>query len=135
MVIDYNKFSHASLAKFLFEYKKGMSQSAELVLDGGINGVTLNYFLPMIDALKILPGFKEWLIKARKKELNAWKKIVTIARRNGEIKTVMTDEQVAKLFVYSGDGIGIGLMLASKSKHMAHEVESVWQAIYDSIKV
>ena len=132
--IDYTQFSQDSLKAFMEEYSEGMDKFTGQVIDGGIEKITANYFLPMIDALRMLPDFRDQLLQARQLELNAWMKIIKIARKKGEIKTATGDEQLAKLFIYSGDGAGIIFMLAGRSGSLPAEVRMMWEGIYTAIK-
>ncbi len=132
--IDFTRFSHESLKDFMRDYQAGMEVFATAVLDGGLESVTMNYFIPMIDALRMLPYFRDRIAEARRYELNAWVKIIRIARKKGEIKSGATNEQLARLFIYTGDGAGVGLMALGKSGEMVKEVKQMWNAIYISIK-
>jgi len=77
-------------------------------------------------------------LQDNQEELKNWKKIVHIAKKSGEIKTTMTDEQVAKLFIYSSDGFGIHLIMidpsAQKMDKFKSELQSIWDGLYSALK-
>jgi len=98
---------------------------------------TNHYFL-IFDAMKMLPSYKKKLLANNQEELKYWKKIVHIAKKSGEIKTTMTDDQVAKLFIYSGDGLGMQLIMsdpsAQKMEKFKTELLSIWDGLYSALK-
>jgi len=95
---------------------------------------SINYFLHLFDAYRMLPGFKQQMLKSRQVQLDGWLKIIRIARKSGEIKTQLKDWQIAKLFVYAGDGAGLGFMLANVQENVGKEMSEAWKSIYESIK-
>ena len=46
----------------------------------------------------------------------------------------MTDEQIAKFFIYTNDGIGIRLILDGNINKMKDELENMYYAFYAQIK-
>src|ERR1039457_5565225 len=42
--IDYSQFSHKSLKSFIGDCQTGMDNATGMVIEGGIGGVTMNYF-------------------------------------------------------------------------------------------
>ena len=77
--------------------------------------MSLNPFLLVFEAFKILPGFKEKMSQiCFLKEQKAWEKIIKHAKAQKEIKSGMTDEQIAKLFIYANDGCGLYYLRENK---------------------
>ncbi|HLZ16540.1 MAG TPA: helix-turn-helix domain-containing protein [Cyclobacteriaceae bacterium] len=93
-----------------------------------------NYYYLLFDAMKMLPSFKKELFAHQGEELKAWIRVVRTARKNKEIDTKMTDAQVAKLFIFAGDGMGINLILTDDITKMKRELQSLWDGIYLCIK-
>jgi TetR/AcrR family transcriptional regulator, transcriptional repressor for nem operon len=135
--IDYNNFNHESLVQFYHEYleyiETGLKDLSEIV--GGVNETnTINYFLMMFDAINILPGFREKSLQMMQKELKSWENIIQIARGKGEIKSPMTDTQIARLFTSSNDGISIHVIMLGRANDLKKEILDVWDGFYNHLK-
>jgi TetR/AcrR family transcriptional regulator, transcriptional repressor for nem operon len=134
---DYSQYSHASLEQFIHDSLRSMEskiKSARLITQSKEHSFTANHYYLLFDAAKMLPKFKEQLFAQHKEELQAWSKIVGIAKKNGEIRTAMTDEQLAKLFIYAGDGLGIGLIMREDMSKMKKELQTLWEGLYTILK-
>jgi hypothetical protein len=70
----------------------------------------------------------------QKTELAAWQSIVGIARKKGEIKSKMTDDQIAKLFIFITDGVGARLIMGNRLEDMEDEILSLWDGLYHQLK-
>ena len=131
MTEDYNQFSQTSLKKFyhdiLNKTEKNKAATSKLTKED----VNSNYYYLIFDAMRMLPNFKQKHHEQQKEELKAWKNIVAKAKLNGEIATPMTDEQVAKLFIFIGDGVNINLVINGGAKHA---LKPLWDNLYNSIK-
>jgi hypothetical protein len=46
----------------------------------------------------------------------------------------MADEQIAKMFVFISDGIGMRLMVENKLDQMTHEIVTIWDGLYKQLK-
>lgn len=140
MNADFSKYSQDSLAQFCRDYlddvEDKIASGKKLVQhDDGV--FTANHYFLMFDALKMLPSFKQKLMGHDINELNAWKKIVRTAKKNKEISTTMTDEQVAKLYIYVNDGFGIRLLLNDNMDYFATfrgELQKLFNEIYNLLK-
>lgn len=95
----------------------------------------LNFFSLMFDALKILPEFQERMKAYHKKEKEDWKKIISKAKKNKEISTTLSDDQIADLFTFSADGLALNNTLYNSVHSMKADISSLWNGIYDAIKV
>lgn len=91
--------------------------------------MVMNYFSLYFEAVKIFPDFKQKMSDIYEIELNNWKSVVSTARANGEISSVMKDEEVAKMFIISGDGLAIQII----SKGYDYEgAKNKWMTLWDS---
>ena len=136
MMVDYSKCSQDSLLQFgrdlIAEMEKKI-QPSDKKGKGPFNN-NVNYFFLIFDGMKLFPEFRKKMLKAQEVELNTWKKIVRRARDNGEIKSEMTDEQIAKLFVYISDGVGMHLILENKIDKMKQEFVAIMDGLYNQLK-
>ena len=139
MLVDYQKLNHNSLWDFYHDYISHVQNSIRdfrrgLNTSNSNSSIDINYITLMFDAMKLFPGFKEKLIVAQNDELNAWIKIVKISREKGEFSSPMTDEQIARMFVYSNDGIGLRLLIEGKLDNATAEMLTLWDNFYKEIK-
>jgi TetR/AcrR family transcriptional regulator, transcriptional repressor for nem operon len=132
MAIDYDDFSHKSLADFCKDYLKYIARQSEMYTTGGDNGA--NLFVLIFESMKIVPGFRKKFKETEEMELNGWKKIIGIARKNKEIRSEMTNEEIAKIFIFINDGLGIRMIIEGKSAKMEKEMKTLWNAFYTQLK-
>jgi len=137
MQLNFESYSHNSLKEFCDDYVKDMERkfkSAAKLTDEKEAVFTINHYFLIFDGMKMLPSYKEKLLAHNQEELKSWKKIVRIARKNGEIKATMTDEYIAKLFIYISDGFGINKIMNETLNHFdtqKHEIIALWKGLYE----
>lgn len=125
--VHFNKFNHDSLYKYYHDYIEWLT--------GEGRDFDLNYFSLFFDALKLFPHFREKFAEIQQAELDAWIKVIHDARNNGEIRASTTDEQIAKMFVSSSDGIGIrSILVGTDSPSMKRALTELWDGIYLVLK-
>jgi TetR/AcrR family transcriptional repressor of nem operon len=66
-------------------------------------------------------------------ELAEWTAMVRQARGAGEIRTNLSDMQVAKLFVYLSDGVAVRLLLQNQTDELLLEMSSAFAALYQQL--
>lgn len=149
---DYSKFSQDSLKVFftdiIKEYRK-KRESVNKLLGYDINN-NLNYenkFYILFDALRILPDFKKDYIKKQKEEKLCWIKVIKNAKKNKEIKSDITDEQIAKLFIFISDGtalnfitknyqlVNLDCVFLEKEDLEKEDLYNLWNDFYNCIKI
>lgn len=94
----------------------------------------LNFFTLMFDALKIIPGFREKMADHHILEKTAWVAVIQQARETREIRTAMSNEQVAELFLYTADGLALNRTLHGNHTSIEVDIRQLWDAIYSSIR-
>jgi len=137
MITDYSKYPQDSLYAFYTESVKGKREkmnSAKIVLANGENRFTANHYFLLFDAMRMLPNFNKLCMKQQKDDLEAWAKVVHTAKASGEIVSVLTSEEIAKLFVYSGKGIGINYIMADNIEKSRKVIKELWDSLYTSLK-
>ncbi len=133
ITMDYSKLRKDSLSQFYHDYIENNANSSFLQKqDDANNG--FNYYTLIFDAMKLFPSFRDQVVETIQNELNAWKEMVRSARANGEITSPMTDEQIAKMFVYTSDGVGMHKILTGKVEDFADDLLAVWDALYKELK-
>lgn len=136
MVFDYAKLNHNSLREFYLDYineVKQLIQNFKMFLNYEDAGTNINYITLMFDALKLFPGFRDRVKEEQKKELNAWTSVIKNARDKKEFCSPMSDEQIARMFIYSNDGIGLYLLLNGNFDNAHSEMLNLWDNFYKEI--
>ncbi len=133
MSVPFDSFSHESLKAFCADYLKDISKKADtsFVENKDLNA---NFYFLIFDAVRMIPDFKRKMDVMAEKEVRSWVKIIRIARKKGEIKPLMTDEQIAKFYMYSNDGIGIRMILNNRMGEMKPEIKALWDGFYKQLK-
>ncbi|MDH7603600.1 MAG: helix-turn-helix domain-containing protein [Melioribacter sp.] len=137
MQIDYSKLSHDSLRDFYHDYVKQVKRTMTTLrkeLFKSNTPVNINYITILFDAMKLFPDFQNKIKKALREELNEWTNIVKSARRKKEFSSPMTDEQIARMFIYSNDGIALRLLLEGNLKNIDKEMLKLWNNFYKEVK-
>jgi TetR/AcrR family transcriptional repressor of nem operon len=136
--VDFNEYSKESLYKF---YKDCTKKFDTLKIefpgekeDAGDNFFNMNFFFLIFDALKMFPEFRKKMEDYHKRELNAWTDIIKHAKKTGEIKTTMSDKQIAMIFIHTADGISMDLVLGGNIENLKNEIKSLWDKFYESLK-
>jgi len=93
-----------------------------------------NHYALIFEALRIIPDFKNKIKRHEDKVMEAWIKVIAAARINKEIKMVLSDEQVARLFIDASHGIVIYLIMSSNAIAIETETLAAWNNLYILIK-
>lgn len=137
MMIDYEKLSHNSLKEFYQDYVKHIKNTLTSIKNEIFDSSTLvniNFITIVFDAMKLFPRFQQKVKQVQQYELNEWIKIVKIARRKKEFSSPMSDEQIARMFIYSNDGIALRLLLEGNLHNLDKEMLKLWNNFYKEIK-
>ena len=135
---EFEKVKHDSLHDFLksygeisIEFMNGLeNELGELDQER-----TVNVYMLLFEALAHSPGFREKALEQTKREHKAWVQAVATARESGEIKSGMSDEQIASMFIFMGDGIGLRAILEGSVKATFFDkVSQYWEMFYQEIK-
>lgn len=139
-VQDYERFSHESLQAFCEDYLKDIDEKFLTVRKIGISQKedwNVNHYFLIFDAITLFPTFRKLNEENVLGQIKAWKQIIRIARKNGEIKTVLADEEVARMFVYLGDGFGMNVILKndmSNVQKFRKDLRKLWTGFYHLLK-
>jgi TetR/AcrR family transcriptional regulator, transcriptional repressor for nem operon len=134
----YKKLKRESLYQFYHDYLTTINNISQLFPQNNNDnkeGLELNIYYLFFDGIKLFPHFQEKLHESMQAELNAWIEIVHIARDTGEIKSVMSDNQIARMFVYSADGVSMHNIITKKSReYVGNQLLELWEAFYQELK-
>ena len=135
--IDYTQFNQENLYAFYTEYFNYVEHGFQELLvsfGGDKTRNAVNFFLIIFDAFKLYPGFRELTIEMTEKELQSWTKVIKTAREKGEIRSTMTDEQIASIFTNTNDGISLHAIMMGRVDNLVQEIRSTFDAFYNEIK-
>lgn len=140
MIYNFEKYSRESLKEFYEDHVRDLGSamskfSSEKAKMGDNTAMNSNYFYPIFDALRILPEFRGKFQAARMKELEQWSGAIDRARKSGEIKSKMSNEQIARIFIYTGNSIGLQLIMENGPANSITDLFlELWGSFYDSLK-
>ncbi len=141
LLIDYGKFAQDSLGSFYKDYLETRNSqiNAAHMKRGTQNNISAsNHFQLIFDAMKMLPDFKEKYKQQQKNELKVWTEVIHHAKKSGGISSTMTDEQIAKLFIYLEDGIRVGFIWSENTDKIndraQEETKVLWDSLYTELK-
>lgn len=138
MAVDFSSFPKDSLRDFyhsyLYHMDKQMREEKFINTKNGKSGFNMNYYLLIFDAISMFPDFRSEHLERQKEELRAWTDIVKTAKKKQEIKSSLSDSVIARLFIYSGDGIGINYIVSDSVERIKKELQALWDALYQTLK-
>lgn len=135
--IDYSQFNQDSLYEFYHDELNYMENEIKEVNRGLASKSiinTLNFYLLIFDAIRLVPGFQKRITEMNRREMEGWTKVIGTARKNGEIKSIMTDDQIAKIFVHTNDGIGIHGIMLGQIDTLRVNLLDIWDSFYEVLK-
>jgi TetR/AcrR family transcriptional repressor of nem operon len=133
MNFDFGKYSKNSFYEFYHACANKSNPIQEIILANGAN-FNANFYFLIFDAMNLIPGFKKKMEDYIKKESSAWSAVIKKAREFGEIKSTMSDKQIATIFISTGDGVGLNIIVGGKYESLKKELLSLWDGFYESLK-
>jgi AcrR family transcriptional regulator len=128
VTVDYSKLPQDNLREFLDSYfQKTDRTRTENV------GASNRYSL-IFEAMRLIPDFKIKVNRHEESAVTAWTNVINSARKNREIKTVLSDLAIARLFIDAGHGVVINSIMTDKSDVIDQGVFEAWNNIYRLIK-
>jgi AcrR family transcriptional regulator len=135
MDIPYDQFSNESLYHFYIDYINYYVESLKgknIIEESKV--LSFNYISLIFDAIKIFPDFKERLKEVKEVQLNSWKSIIHAAREKGEIDSLMSDEEIANMFINSSSGVEMHSIFREDSQGIGKTLLSLWDSFYQELK-
>lgn len=136
--IEYSSFSNNSLKTFYCDYIDYLGNTFleinKMVDEVDGKSSNFNFFLILFEAVSRFPEFLEMELELHKKDKEAWKNIISIARAGNEIQSSSTDEEIANLFLFCTDGVFIRFI--NNDKHVLYKdfLQKAFDTIYENIK-
>ncbi|WP_281233841.1 TetR/AcrR family transcriptional regulator [Flavobacterium gelatinilyticum] len=129
----YDKLDNSSLQSFYTNYLELLNQySAQRAESNDSNLLTM-----IFEAIRMFPELRENFSKLNTLELNIWTEVVVRAKQNDEIKTKMSNESIAQIFIFTRIAVGIrrnmGIELHPE-KIITEKLRTVWNDFYNELK-
>lgn len=98
----------------------------------------LNQYFLLFDAITQFPEFRKKFNEHNKQELKVWKNVIANAKKTGEIKSDVSDENIARMFMFMGDGNAIHSIFlnrkTSEGKKFIGDLRTIWNELYELLK-
>ncbi len=134
---DYSNYDQNNLFNFFHDHLKFIeTQMNKLDEEFGVDATpqSTNFYLMIFDAVNLFPDFREKMMNINKTELLTWAEVVANARKNGEISSTLSDKQIAQIFISTGDGIALNLILNASLSIIKNDLIVLWEAFYNTIR-
>ena len=135
--VEFERFDRKSFYGFYHDYVDYIMNefmALKKLLEDTNDEDDINYLTIAFDAIHIIPDFNLKVEELHVLELKAWAEAVARGRASGELDTVMTDDQIACMFVYSNDGIGLHLIQEGRVKQLGPKMLELWDGFYNELK-
>lgn len=133
--VPYDKFNRESLYQFYLDYIKYFQENLSLQSQNQEEGTRgFNYISLIFDAIKLFPDFQEKLQLTQQLQLDSWKEIIKVARENGEIESPMSDDQIARMFINSSDGVEMQSIYKGSMEDIGSTLLNLWDSFYEELK-
>jgi len=131
--VDFTQLSQTNLRDFLDAYFPAAKRIRSGFFAPELTFAANHYSL-MFEALRLIPDLKSKVNSHEDKAIKAWISIIAAARKNKEIKSILPDKQLARLFIDAGHGVVINLIMSDNITALEKEASAVWNNIYLLIK-
>lgn len=135
--IDYSDFPGDSLDEFYHRYVDSVAESMHQLytyIGGEEAEGSYNFYLIMFDALRLFPEFLEMEQNQYRQDRKAWEQIINRAKRKKEIRSKVPDEELARLFLYTTDGVFIRFVNENRKESYPAVLLKSFDAIYSGLK-
>jgi AcrR family transcriptional regulator len=95
---------------------------------------SVNFFSFIFEALRYFPELQKEMLEMQLLETNSWIEIIGIAKKNGEIRTDIPDDAIAKLFIYASDGNRMDYVLDKDFNLLKSRIKILWYELYNILK-
>ena len=135
---DFDKHSNGSLHDFYNACANNSNPLKGIILENvdtdDASEFVPNFYFLIFDAMNLISGFKKKMGDFSKKEISEWTKAVKKAKESGEIKSTLSDKQIAMIFISTADGVAMNLIFGGKYENLRKELLSLWDGFYKSLK-
>ena len=136
--LDYGNFRQTTLKDFYEGYimkiqtARSDSKSMELIYDS--TSTRLSFTTLIFEAFRLFPSVRGLVHQSNEKELNMWVEIVQKAIDSGEIRSNMTEAQIAGIFINISVGLATRSKLSSEEINVSEHTLELWHGFYEGIR-
>jgi AcrR family transcriptional regulator len=138
LFFDFDAYSKTSLNEFYHicanDFNPFMEETTGNTKETGDSNFNVNFYFLIFDAMNLIPGFKQKINDYAEKEMTIWSRIIKNARESGEIKSTLSDKQIAMIFISTSDGVALNLIFGGKYENMKKELLSLWNSFYATLR-
>lgn len=135
---DFDQLPSESLYTYYHSYADQINSLRYQLLSGERGDeedfLNLNFFALLFDAFKLFPEFRSSMQIYHQREKNAWIRAIRNAKKSGEINSVLTDEQIAQIFLFTSDGLTMNLTMENNTADLAKDLSALWDNFYETLK-
>ena len=135
--VDYSQFDSSSLQAFYFDHlnfidKRISGESIQAFY--GKDFTKSDFYSLIFEANKLLPELKATFIEFDVYKLTTWTNVIQQAKQSGEIKSSMSAENIAKIFLSIIESTGIREAWGLNSTGRKERLSALWDGFYNQLK-
>lgn len=134
MLGGYEQFDQSSLKAFYNDYLNHADKKENARKEDS----NVNNFSLVFEATRLFPETKAKFAENDRIETKIWSTVIANAKKSKEIKSEMSDEDIAKIFLFSVDATSLRLLMLEENnnrKTVKKQLSSFWNSFYNQIKI
>lgn len=138
---DFSNYNQTALKAFYNDFLAHVGKELnffEKINLSKIEDAQLNQYFLLFDAITQFPSFRKQINEHNKQELQVWENVIAHAKEAGEIKSEVSDANIARMFMYMGDGNAIHSIFlnrkTSEIKKFISDLKALWDELYELLK-
>ena len=136
----YEKYGRNSFYEFYHDYLNGIGgimksylEQFDMVTDQ--QSLTMNYFSLIFEAFRLLPDYRKRVIASQNDEIKVWVDRIRNAKKSGELKSSVSEQETAEMFYNLCDGTAMHLIMIGHPAEMMHsQIIKLMDLMYDMVK-
>lgn len=136
--INYTLFPKDSLKGFISFYTDYISETFVKLnqMFGAERNekISINFFFIMFEAISRFPEFLKFERDQHEKDMLAWSEIIKFAKKEKEIISESSEEEIANMFLFTTDGVFIRFVNSDQKNSFASELQKAFDVIYNNLK-
>jgi len=130
MITDFSHFPTHSLKEFYHTYIDSL-HTPNVLDTAEAEG---NLFMFIHEASRKVSSFQEIHTAQRRKEVEAWSKVISQAKHTGEIRSAIPDHEIAQLFIFISDGVSMTTITRKPDAETLSYLQTSWNNLYHLLK-
>lgn len=138
---DFSNYNQTSFKAFYNDFLTHVGKELnffEKINLSKVEDTQLNQYFLLFDAITQFPSFRKQMNEHNKKELSVWESVIAHAKEMGEIKSNVSDANIARMFMFMGDGNAIHSIFVnrktSEGEKFIGDLKALWDELYELLK-